>query len=59
MSSKNSKTPPWFSTHKPEPPSEEAIKTHNEMMKKLLPLIKKVFPDMEIGKDINKKKEKI
>jgi hypothetical protein len=57
MSSKNSKKPLWFSTHKPEPPSEEAIKMHKEMMKKLLPLIKKVFPDMEIGKDINEKKK--
>ncbi len=49
------KKTPWFSTHKPEPPSEEAIKMHNEMMKKLLPLIKEVFPDMGLEKDANKK----
>ena len=40
-----------LSNYKPRRPSEEAIKMHNKMMKKLLPLIKKVFPDMNIGKD--------
>jgi hypothetical protein len=45
-----------LSNYKPRRPSEEAIKTHNEMMKKLLPLIKEVFPDMEIGKEANEKK---
>ena len=59
MVSKKSKKPPWFSTQKPKRPSEEAIKMHNEMMKKLLPLMKEVFPDMEIGKAFNEKKEKI
>ena len=59
MTSKKLEKPPWFSTHKPKPPSEEAIKMHKEMMKKLLPLIKEVFPDMEIGKAFNKKEEKI
>ena len=48
-----------LSNYKPRRPSKEAIKTHNEMMKKLLPLIKEVFPDMNIGKDNKlKKKEK-
>ena len=59
MVSKKSKKPPWFSTQKPKRPSEEAKKIHKEHLKKLLPLMKEVFPDMEIGKDINEKKEKI
>ena len=46
-----------LSNYKPRRPSEEAKKIRKEHLKKLLPLMKEVFPDTEIGKDDKKKKK--